>query len=228
MDTIVMIPAFNEEKNITEVVQRTKNTGFLPLVIDDGSNDKTTELAKKAGAVVVTHSKNKGKGEAMTTGFKYVLENYPKTKYVVILDADLQYDPEDTPKLIKMLKSGKADYVTGYRNWKTVPSRHSLGNFVWRTSFNILFGTKFKDTNCGFIAMTISAMRKMMAVTYGGYIIENMMLSEALKNELKIKQVSVRVHYHHIRKIPTGTKIVLGCLWFIAKRGIKYRLGMNY
>ncbi len=225
MDTIVLIPAFNEEKNIVEVVRRTKKSGFIPLVVDDGSKDKTTKNAKKAGAVVVTHKKNKGKGEAMTTGFSYIIKKFPKAKYVVILDADLQYDPEDTPRLIEILRSGEADYVTGYRNWRTVPGRHSLGNFVWRTVFNLLFGTRLKDTNCGFIAMTTKAMKKMMKVIYGGYIIENMMMSEALKNKLRIKQVHVKVHYHHIRKIPTGTKIVLGCLWFIVKGGLKHRFG---
>jgi len=223
METIVLIPAYNEEKNIKEVVNRTKNSGFFPIVIDDGSADKTSEIVKKGGAVVVTHEKNKGKGEAMTTGFKLIAEKYSKTKYIVILDADLQYNPEDIPRVIQPLRDNEADFVTGYRNWKEVPRRHSLGNFVWRNTFNLFFGTKLKDTNCGFIAMTTKAMKKMMKITYGGYIIENMMLAEALKNNFRIKQVPVKVHYHYIRSIPGGTRIVLGCWIFIIKRALRQR-----
>ncbi len=227
METIVLIPAYNEEENIKDVVTRVKKSGFFPIVVDDGSVDKTAEIAKKSGAVVVIHKKNKGKGEAMTTGFKLITKKYPETKYVVILDADLQYNPEDTPRIIKPLKNGEADYVTGYRNWREVPRRHALGNFVWRKSFNLFFGTKLKDTNCGFIAMTTEAMKKMMKTTYGGYIIENMMLAEALKNKFRIKQVPVKVHYHYIRSVPVGTRIVLGCWLFIMRRALKQRFGIK-
>lgn len=223
METIILIPAYNEEKNIKEVTTRVKKSGFFPIVIDDGSNDRTAEVAEKSGTTVVRHEKNKGKGEAMTTGFKLIAEKYPEVKYVVILDADLQYDPEDIPRIVEPLKKNEADFITGYRNWKEVPGRHSLGNFVWRNTFNLFFGTKLKDTNCGFIAMTTEAMKKMMKITYGGYIIENMMLAEALKNNFRIKQVPVKVHYHYIRSIPGGSRIVLGCWIFIIKRALRQR-----
>jgi len=110
----------------------------------------------------------------------------------------------------------------GYRNWSKVPFRHKLGNFVWRTFFNILFGTNLKDTNCGFMGLSRNALKKMSGA-YGGYIIENMMLVEAIRNKLKIKQVPVTVKYKFKRSIKSGIRIVLGCLFFIVKEGIKYR-----
>jgi len=223
MESVALVPALNEEKTIAKIVKRLKKIKVKPIVIDDGSSDDTARLAKKAGATVIVHKVNKGKGEALKTGFRYVLKKCPKTKYVVLIDADMQYTPEDSLKLIKPLKDGEADFVTGYRNWRTVPYRHQMGNFVWRTAFNLLFGTQLNDTNCGFMAFTKKAISKIKEV-HGGYIIENMLFLEALKHKIKIKQVNVDVRYDELRNIPVGIRIVLGCLVFIIVRGVKYRL----
>jgi len=223
MKSIALVPAFNEEETIGEVISRLKNTNLDVVVIDDGSMDRTNEIAEKFGATVLRHKENKGKGETLKTGFEYVLNNCHDVKNVVIVDSDLQYYPEESIKLLKPLEKKEADFVMGYRNWNNVPFRHRLGNFVWRTSFNWLFGTNLKDTNCGFVALSKNAMKK-MKVAYGGYIIENMMLLNALKNKLKIKQVPVKVEYKGKRSIANGMRVVLGCLIFIIKEGVKYRL----
>lgn len=227
MDCVVVIPAYNEEKNIKKAVERTIKAGYVALVIDDHSSDNTYNLAKAAGAIVIRHEKNKGKGRALATAFNYILNNIPDAKFIAILDADLQYIPEDLYKIFNPLIGDEADYVTGCRNWKTVPFRHRLGNFVWRTAFNILFGTRLKDSNCGFIAMNRDAMKKLIKSTEGGYIIENMMMITALKNNLRIKQVPVRVFYYQVRDIPTGTRFVSGNLIYIIESGLKYRFNVD-
>jgi len=223
MKSIALVAAFNEEKTIQEVISRLKSVNLNSIVVDDGSIDKTSEIAEKSGAIVTRHPENKGKGEALKTGFEYILKNYPDVDNIVIVDADLQYRPEESIRLLKPLENRETDFVMGFRNWRTVPFRHRIGNFVWRTSFNLFFGTKLKDTNCGFMALSRKAMKKMKRA-YGGYIIENMMLIDAIKNNLKIKQVPVTVEYRLKRNIPSGIKVVLGCLIFIIKEGIKYRL----
>jgi len=227
VSNIVIIPAYNEEKNIKEIVLRTKRAGYLPLVVDDSSTDKTSEIAKKHGAIVLRHEINMGKGIGLNTAFNYILKNLPKVKYIAILDADLQYLPEDLPKLFSPLEKNEADYVTGYRNWKTVPLRHRIGNFVWRTTFNIIFNTRFKDTNCGFIAMNRKAMKVLLNSTQGGYIIENMMMIDAMRNNLRIKQVPVRVFYYDVRDIPTGIRYVLGNLIYIIQTGLRLKYGIE-
>lgn len=224
MESIALIPAFNEEKTIAEVISRLKKIDLDFIVIDDGSTDRTYEIVKKSGTTVIRHEKNKGKGEALKTGFTHVMYNYPDVKNVVLVDSDLQYDPEDSLKLLKPLENGSADFVMGYRDWSTVPFRHRLGNLVWRTSFNSFFGTEFKDTNCGIMALSRKAIETIKG-TYGGYIIENKMLMDMLKNDLKIEQVPVRVHYKRKKGILGGLRMVLGCLIFILREGIKYRLG---
>ena len=223
MKSIALVPALNEEKTIREVILRLKKVKLNSLVIDDGSIDRTGEIAKKSGAIVIRHSKNKGKGEALKTGFDYILKNRPDVDNIVIVDSDLQYHPEESVKLLNPLEKKQADFVMGFRDWSTVPFRHRLGNFVWRTSFNIFFGKKLKDTNCGFMGLSRNAIKKMKRA-YGGYIIENMMLVDAIKNGLKIKQVPVTVEYKLKRGVPIGIRIVLGCLIFIIKEGVKYQL----
>lgn len=221
MKNVALIPAYNEEKNILEVIQKTKKTRRFNkiIVIDDGSSDRTSETAKKVGAIVIKHEINKGKGEALKTGFNYI-KKIKGIKNIVIIDADLQYEPEESIKLLRALN--KSDLVIGYRDFSKIPFRHKLGNFVWRFCFNLLFGTSLKDTNCGLIAITNKSIEKMKI--HGGYIVENSMLISAIKNNLRIKQVCVDVSYKKISGIKRGIKTVLGVLIFIIKEGIKYRL----
>jgi glycosyltransferase involved in cell wall biosynthesis len=160
MKNAVLIPAFNEEKNILEVIEKTKKLRKFDkiLVVDDGSRDKTAEIARKAGATVIRHERNKGKGEALKTGFNYLLKS-KEIKNIVLIDADLQYEPKEALKLLKVLDD--VDMVMGYRDFSKLPFRHKLGNFVWKTSFNLFFGTSLKDTNCGLIALKIYSVKKM-------------------------------------------------------------------
>jgi glycosyltransferase involved in cell wall biosynthesis len=218
----VLLPAYNEEKNIRVVIREAKK--HLPrakiVVIDDGSTDKTYEIAKKEKVTVIRHAINKGKGEAIKTGFKY----FSKTSvdFVVIADTDRQYLLKDARKLLEPLKSGKADFVMGFRDFRKVPFRHKLGNFIWKTFFNLLFGTNLKDTNCGYVALTKEVMKKVKV--HGGYIIENAFLSECLKNNFRIAQVPIKVVYRKKSGILRGIRMVFGVLIFIIKEGIKYRL----
>jgi len=216
----ILLPAYNEEKNIETVIKEARKyfKDSEIVIVDDGSIDRTAELAKKAKVVVISHEKNKGKGEAIKTGFKYFLKR--PVKYILIADADRQYSIKDLKKLLIALN--EADFVMGYRNFSKIPFRHKVGNFVWKTFFNLFFGTKLKDTNCGLIALTKDAVKKMNV--YGGYIIENSMLASAVENSLKIKQVPVNVDYKKVSSVQRGIKVVLGVLIFIIKEGIKYKL----
>ncbi len=222
MKVASLIPAYNEEKTIYEVVRRVKKLKMLPIVIDDCSSDKTFELAKKAGAIVLRHEKNRGKGEALRTGFEFLKKM--NVENVVLIDADMQYLPESSKDLLEVLEKKNADIVLGARNFKEIPLRHRLGNFVWRNSFNLLFGTNFLDTNCGLMALKKSAIEKIKDSLQGGYIVENSILVQALKNNLKIEQAPVKVKYKKTSGFLRGIRVVLGVLIFILKEGFKYRL----
>ncbi|NCO97354.1 MAG: hypothetical protein COY38_05180 [Candidatus Aenigmarchaeota archaeon CG_4_10_14_0_8_um_filter_37_24] len=227
-DVGVIIPAYNEEKNIEEVIVRLKKSlEARIIVVDDCSKDRTGEIARRNGAIVIRHKANKGKGEALVTGFKEVLKNHPNIEYAILIDADSQYDPEDAPRLVKALKQGN-DYVTGFRRWKRdVPVRHRAANFLWRKAFNILFGVDLFDSNCGYIGMNRKAMKIISKGSYGGYIIDNVMLAKAVENKLKIKQVPVKVHYSEKRDVKTGLRFFLGNFIFIIEEGFRYRFGVD-
>jgi glycosyltransferase involved in cell wall biosynthesis len=228
IDVAVIIPAFNEEKEIGNVIKRLKKTLDVKIiVVDDCSQDKTSQIAKKLGVKVIKHEVNQGKGEALITGFKEILGELPEIQYVGIIDADSQYNPEDLPKLVNVLREGY-DFVMGARWWKRdVPLRHRFANFLWRQSFNILFGVRLFDTNCGYIAMNKKAMKVISKGSYGGYIIENMMLSRVIEEGLKIKQVPVKVHYPEKRGGVTGLRFFLGNFIFILEEGLGYRFGVD-
>ena len=224
-DVVTLIPAYNEEKNIEEVVALTKKhlEGSKILVVDDGSEDRTSELAKKSGAIVIRHEVNRGKGESLKTGFEYILKELKESKYIIISDADMQYTPEESPKILWPLLTGQADFVMGARDWSKVPFRHRLGNFVWRVSFNLLFGQRLKDTNCGFVAMNRATLVKMNNV-FGRYTIDNAMLIDCIKNKLRIEQAPVSVYYKQLSKTARGIRMVVEVWSFIISAGIKYRL----
>ena len=117
----VVIPAYNEEKGIEEVIDRVKKT--LPkaeiIVVDDGSKDKTYEKAKRTGVKVIHHSFNMGKACALKTGYKHA-----NCEVIANIDADCTYPPEKIPKMVKKLN--EFDLVVGSRFKKGIPGQ-SIG-----------------------------------------------------------------------------------------------------
>ncbi len=223
MSRFVIIPAYNEEKNIEQVSEISK-LGITPIVVDDGSTDNTFNICKNNGVLALRHETNKGKGEAIKTGLEYLLNNHPEFTHLVLMDADMQYHPQEALKIFDALKSKNSDFVMGQRDWTEVPFRHRLGNFVWRTTFNLLFKRDFKDTNCGMIGLNKNAVEKLKDHILGGYIIDNSMLIGAIKNNLIIDQVPVNVSYHRKSKVVRGVRVVAGVLLYILREGLRYRL----
>src|SRR3990172_4209614 len=103
---VALIPAWNESATIGEVVKRTKRVTDHVLVVDDGSTDGTAKIAKESGAVVIKHDTNKGKGEALRTGFNELLRY--AFDFAIVVDSDMQYFPEDGTALLKPLENGEA------------------------------------------------------------------------------------------------------------------------
>ena len=134
----IVIPAFNEEKTISKIVEGANKYG-QSIVIDDGSHDKTGKIAKKSGAIVEIHKKNLGYDAALNTGFKKAAKlNFD---FIITLDADGQHKTQLIKKFIKLLDSG-ASIVLGVRNKKTRFAEH-LFSFYTRYRYNII------DPLCG-------------------------------------------------------------------------------
>jgi hypothetical protein len=133
-DYLVIIPAYNEEENIENVVKDIKeNAAFCDLiVINDGSTDNTGEIVRKHGLDVVTHPFNLGYGVAIYTGFLYA--NSKKYDAVILMDADGQHSAKDIVKFIRKMKDKKSDLIIGSRY---------LGKYDYKTSIPRLVGHKF-------------------------------------------------------------------------------------
>jgi len=187
--TIIIIAAWNEEKYIEKVVQQTKKIHSKVLVVDDGSTDKTAALAKKAGALVLTHKKNKGKGAAARTGCDYAIQKAYDT--IILMDADGQHLPSDIPRFLKALKGN--DIVFGYRTQsKKAPLILTIGNWGLNTLMWIIFGVHIKDSQSGYRAFTAKAYKQIRWKS-NDYGMESEMIYRA--KGLQYKQIAIQRIY---------------------------------
>ena len=153
-----VIPAYNEEKQISGVVKKTKKYVNNVVVVDDGSKDKTKDTAKKSKAIVLQHLVNLGKGAALKTGCDYAVKN--KADIIIVIDADAQHNPDDIPKFLENLKND--DIILTYRRLnKNMPFILKFGNLFINKTINFLYGIKIKDSQCGYRAFTAKAYKKL-------------------------------------------------------------------
>jgi len=194
---VAIIPAFNEEDTIGTVVLRTKRHVDKVIVVDDGSKDKTAEVAKLAGAEVAQHIQNGGKGSALKTGFKFAEKLYPDV--VVCLDADAQHNPDDIPKVIAPILSGNAEMVIASRylnkeHKKCIPKYRRFGQKVLTATINFGSNCKITDSQSGFRAFSGDVIDK-FNFGQNGLSIESEMLEDAINNNIKIKEVPTSIRY---------------------------------
>jgi glycosyltransferase involved in cell wall biosynthesis len=192
--TIAAIPAYNEEKHIEEIVSKTLHYVDQVIVVDDGSVDRTGERARGAGAEVVTHDKNSGKGVAINTAFKAAREINPNA--MVLLDADGQHSPEEIPNLLDPVLNNQADMVVGSRFLKNnhIPKYRMLGQTVLNITTNLGSGIKLTDTQSGFRAFSRKAIER-MALKETGFAVESEMQFMAGRYGLKVTEVPIETNY---------------------------------
>ena len=158
---IAVIPAFNEERTVGYVIERTKRYVDKVIVIDDCSSDETMPIAKKAGALVIHHAENMGLGSSLRDGFAKAIELSSKDDDIIIsLDADGQHKPEEIPKFAEKIREGY-DFVLGKRDLRKYPFRKKFGNFFLNLATNFVSGTRLKDTESGFRAFTRRGLSKL-------------------------------------------------------------------
>jgi len=147
---LILLPAYNEERFIGKVIDKIRKNGFKNiLVVDDGSNDNTYEIAVKKKVKTIKHIKNKGKGAALKTGLSYAYsEGYD---FVAILDADNQHNPMDLNKLIREMESGNYDIIIGKRiNYEKMPFIREITNKVTSLVISLLCKNRVMDSQSGF------------------------------------------------------------------------------
>ncbi len=196
MKAMVVIPAYNEEKNISDVVQkvRSSNVDIDVVVVNDGSTDNTARQAKAAGAIVLNLPLNIGIGGAVQTGYLYAMQR--GYDVVVQIDGDGQHDPEDLPCLLDKLERDEADMVIGSRFVQKTDYKPGLfrkgGIVFFAHLISWLTGQRFTDTTSGYRA----ANRKVIAL-FAQYYPSDYPEPETIvylkRLGLRVQEVSVRM-----------------------------------
>ena len=210
-DAWAIIPAYNEEKNIASVIEKTQRFCSNVVVVDDGSSDNTAGEAEKA--IVLRHIVNLGKGAALKTGVEYAIRK--GAKRIVALDADGQHDPAMIPEFLKALEG--CDIVFGYRKLSgSMPIVMRYGNRFINMMTEILFRIRIKDTQSGYRAFSADAYKKIRWEATD-YFVETEMIANAGKQKLKYKEIPIATIYADKYKGTTvidGIKIVLNIIWW--------------
>ena len=191
---IVCIPCYNGELRIGEVVKKSLRYVDQVVVCDDGSSDKTSVHAESAGAHVIKHEKNQGKGVAMKSLFDYAKKL--DADIMVTIDGDGQFLPEEIPKLVKPIIENESDIVIGYRfdTNTEMPYYRKVGNKLLDKVSNIASEFPFEDTQSGFRAYSKKAIQTIKFSTEG-FGVDSEILIDASKKGLKISEKKVTVLY---------------------------------
>lgn len=192
----VVIPVFNEEVTVGNVVARTKKTleqlgvSYEILVVDDGSDDRSADIAQELKAHVLKKA-HQGKGFALRSGFRRA-----KGELVVTLDADGSHKPEEIPLVLRYLRENKADFVVGSRflnsedNKTKIPKINRTGNRMFNGLIWYLTGATISDSQSGFRAIRSSLIKRMKLGSHG-YEVESEMLVKALKMGTRVAETPI-------------------------------------
>lgn len=202
---VAIIPAFNEEVALGSVILRTLQYVDKVIVVNDGSSDKTEDVAKLAGAEVISHSSNLGKGQGLKSGFDFVQASNENNNYdelfsiIVTIDGDGQNNPDEIPQLVAPIISGEADFVNGSRYIEgskedDTPGYRRVGQKVLDKATNISSGLNITDSQSGFRAFSKKTI-PLFKLNDSGFGIESEMLSDAAEAGIKVVEVPITVRY---------------------------------
>lgn len=214
---IAVLPAYNEEASIGSIILLTKLYTDNVIVIDDASSDRTAEIAKKAGAEVIVHRANTGKGAALETGFKAAADL--GADIIVTMNSNGHHNPADIPKLVAPIIKGSADIVNGslYLNSpdKNTPVFRRVGQTILGR-FTIKNPHKIRDPQTIFRACAAST-KDIFHFDSEGLVIESEAPADAGKSGLRIKEVEIGTHRNSGDQVRDPIKYILGVLKVVVK-----------
>jgi glycosyltransferase involved in cell wall biosynthesis len=189
---IAVVPAFNEARFISNVINSAQKYVDKVIVIDDGSTDDTQEIARKCGAIVHSNEKNVGKWFALKKGFSLALEK--GADIVITIDGDGQHNPHEIPKFLNALLN-KADVALGVRKYKEkMPIIRKISNYLTTSIINSLFSLKISDSQCGYRAYSRKAIKN-LEISSEGYEGETESIIRLGKTSLIIDEIPIQTLY---------------------------------
>jgi glycosyltransferase involved in cell wall biosynthesis len=200
MNIVAIIPAYNEEKTIGKIIAKTQQHVTTVIVVNDGSTDKTAEIAEKQGATILTHYKRLGYGAALKNGLAYAKKL--QADITITLDADDQHNPDEIPLLVNRIQAEQSDIVIGSRFLDIEDNTP----FIKRAGIKLITGltnhggVKLTDAQSGFRAYTKEALRD-IELMEDGMGISTEIVVKSMKSGYKICEVPIHISY------PKGSSI---------------------
>lgn len=197
-DTYLVVPAYNEERTVSEVIEGIAKENYNVILVNDGSKDNTLNLAIKSKQkypdkiFIVSHIINRGLGAALKTGMEVAINK--NAKYILTFDADGQHAIEDIDKVVKPLVDGEADAVIGSRPFEDMPLSKSFANIIMNFLTLIFYRRKVKDSQSGLRAFTSDAASKINVVS-SGYGVSSEFIKEITDNKLRLSEVTITTIY---------------------------------
>jgi glycosyltransferase involved in cell wall biosynthesis len=189
---IGLIPAYQAERHVGEVVRRAK--AHVPtVVVNDGSRDRTLDVAREAGAIMIDQQPNQGKGAALQRGFRWALDQ--GVDAVITLDADGQHDPDEIPRFLEKYRATKADLIIGERDFSQMPMVRRLSNTLGRQAFSWAMGQRVRDNQSGYRLLSRRLMEEVLASGERGFEFEMDMIVVCVRNGWKLEGVPIRTIY---------------------------------
>lgn len=212
MTIFVVMPAYNEEKTIEEVMEKLFTRGFSVVVVDDGSHDATYQLAEamsrnhKNQCFIYKHLLNTGLGGALKTGIEAALLH--DADIIVTFDADGQHDPDDIMKVCQPIIHGEADVVIGVRDFKHMPDSKKFGNTVMNIITRIFYGIKVNDSQSGLRAFKKEAA-EIIEINARDYGVSSEIAGEIKRHKLRLVEVPMKTIYTDY-SMTKGTNLKVG------------------
>lgn len=195
-EIIALIPAYNEARFIADVVRGAAR--HVPVVVmDDGSSDGTGGAAALAGAKVIAHTRNSGKGKALLTGFDYAINR--GVDAAITLDADGQHDPDEIPLFIEAFRAGQGDIIIGQRQYSEMPAKSQFGNRIGSFFLRLAMGRPIPDNQSGYRLFSRAAMQQVRPKSTR-FEAEVEMLLRADFAGLTVGWVPIKTIYHTEKK----------------------------
>ncbi len=224
----ILLPAYNEEKTISEIIQRVKSViQYMDLsaeimVIDDGSRDRTAQIVRDLGVTCYSNKVNRGKGYSLIRGFRMVHDD----EYVITIDSDGEHFPEDIPALMAPALLNEADMIIGSRfidirgkigngsylnNGKKYTVLRKVGNWLFSKVMWILTRNEISDTQSGFRIFRPGIINQLILQSKG-FTIETEITAQVIREQGRVKEIAIHngqpLRGSYTRIITDGLKII--------------------
>jgi glycosyltransferase involved in cell wall biosynthesis len=218
--TGVLIPSYNEARTIGEIVDGLRSRGLAAYVIDDGSADGTAEIARRAGAVVVRHERNMGKGSSLREGFRHIVKE--RFEAVLVMDGDGQHSLDDIDSFFETMQRTGADMVIGnrMRDTASMPYSRVVTNRFMSWAISVIAGQKIPDSQCGYRLIKRCVLERADLET-SNYEIESELIMSAARNGFRIASVPIKTVYGSERSRINPVVDTLRFIFFIIRYLLK-------